>query len=129
MSGRQQRKHLRASGRTASSCNAPPDRALAAAAAAAGPVQVQNVLMKTGDRDLALAMMYLEEHERAELLGRVSSRKAARVRAELQLQERLRIEYRHYLDAVHRLTAELGGERCPRSSAGYLRPHRPRPRR
>ncbi len=85
--------------------------------------------MKTGDRDLALAMMFLEDRERGELLERVSSQKAARVRAELQLQERLRIEYRHYLDAVQRLTAELGGSRCARSRGSYLRPHRTRPLR
>ncbi len=80
--------------------------------------------MTSSDRDLALSMMYLEDRERAALYARVSPAKVSRVHSELLLQQRLRIEYRQYRDAVERVIGRLRGAGRFSSTASYLRPRR-----
>ncbi len=117
MCGRKQ--HLSSKQRTQ-----PPDRALVTTLRSVDRVQAQNALMTSSDRDLALALMYLEDRERAAVFARVSPAKAARVHSELLLQQRLRIEYRQYLDAVERVISRLRGAGRRSGVASYLRPRR-----
>ena len=85
---------------------------------------VQNRLMKTTDRELALAMMYLSDTERSAVLSFLSRQKGDRVNSEYNLQKGLKITYNQYLDALKNVTARLeyGEERSSKKS--YLRPVR-----
>ena len=54
-------------------------------------VRVQNSLMRAGDREIALSMMYMEDRDRGFLFSLLPAAKARRVREELTLQGRLKV--------------------------------------
>lgn len=91
------------------------------------PVVVQNRLMATSDRDIALALLYFSHTDREPVLSAVSRAKRARVEDEILLQERLRISRKHYEMAVAGLIRALEQNSAQRSSRSYLRPLRRRP--
>ena len=90
-------------------------------------VVVQNRLMATSDRDIALALLYFSNTDREAVLSAVSRAKRARVEDEILLQKRLRISRKHYEMAVAGLIRALEQNSAQSSSRGYLRPLRPRP--
>jgi flagellar motor switch protein FliG len=90
-------------------------------------VVVQNRLMATGDRDVALALLYFTPDERRPILDAVSARKRQRIEEEILLQERLRISRKHYEMAASRLILALQQNSTQQSSRSYLRPLTRRP--
>ena len=102
-----------------------PERILVSLITTGQAAQVQNALMTVSDRDLALSLRHLSEHERTAVLTRVSGSKAGRVHAEILMQRRLGIEQRQYLEAIQRVIARVRGE-SSKPVASYLRPRRPR---
>lgn len=91
------------------------------------PVIVQNRLMATSDRDVALALLYFSDEEREPVLSAVSKAKKRRIQEEIVLQERLRISRKHYELAVSRLIAALQQNTAQQSQRSYIRPLKPRP--
>lgn len=83
--------------------------------------------MASPDRDVALAMLYMNDEERDSVLSRVAPVKAARVREELLLQERLQITQDQYEMTVENLVARVSRSSRPRSVRSYIRPRRRRP--
>jgi hypothetical protein len=103
----------------------PGGEELIRAAMALSPVERQNRMMRVGDREIALAMLFLGEAEQNLLLDCLSPAKRARVRDELSLQKRLRIRRELQQEALGRLIHALGAERgSAAASRGYLRPLR-----
>ncbi len=91
-------------------------------------VDAQNRLMRLGDREIALSMMYMADTDRAALLGLLPQPKIHRISQELALHRRLAIRYDQYTAAVEAVLASLE-ERGRRVFRSYLRPRRPeRPR-
>lgn len=86
--------------------------------------EVQNKLMTVTDRELALSMMYLSDSERSLVLSRLGKQKAERVREELRLQEKLRITYGQYLQAVNNILEKFRFSGSKKSMKSYLRPVR-----
>jgi len=87
-------------------------------------VQIQNRLMATTDRDLALSLSGMEHSDERQILARLSPAKADRVREELALTERRRVDEEHVVHALGVLIGSLEGRRIqPRHS--YVRPRRP----
>ncbi|NBC29522.1 MAG: hypothetical protein GVY29_05965 [Spirochaetes bacterium] len=90
------------------------------------PVVVQNRLMATSDRDVALSLLYFNDEEREPILSAVSTAKKRRIQEEIVLQERLRISRKHYETAVSQLIAALQQNTPRQSQRSYIRPHKPR---
>ncbi|HUX12379.1 MAG TPA: hypothetical protein VMW87_05085 [Spirochaetia bacterium] len=104
------------------------------------PVDRQNRLMATPDRELALAMMYMDEPDRKKFLSVVSIAKRRRIEDELRLESHLSIRYEHFRRAMEAVMVRLyhsatsvGDAASPGSSNGrpaplrsYLRPRRDR---
>jgi DNA-binding transcriptional ArsR family regulator len=88
------------------------------------PVAAQNCLMRLGDREIALSMMYMRDRDRAELLALLPDPKARRILAEIALHRRLVIRYDQYVAAVEHVLAGLE-ERSRGAFRSYLRPRRP----
>jgi len=88
---------------------------------------VQNRLMATSDRDVALALLYFTTEERRPILDAVSLRKRQRIEEEILLQERLRITRKHYEAAASQLIRALQQNTSQHSRRSYLRPLRRRP--
>ena len=86
-----------------------------------GSVAAQNGLMRLGDRDLAIALTYMDRSERDRVLRLLSPAKAARVADELDYQSRLRITAQQYRTLVETVIAQLrsGAAGATRS---YVRP-------
>lgn len=87
-------------------------------------VQVQNRLMACTDRDVALALVGLTDVERESVLATVSVRKAARIREEVALQERRRVDPKHAVFALGVVIGSLESEGLVKGNRSYLRPHR-----
>jgi hypothetical protein len=87
-------------------------------------VRVQNGLMRSGDREIALSMMYMEDSDRAYFFSFLPAAKAKRIREELSLQQRLKITYDQYKKAITALTENLGNDRGGDSIKSYIRPAR-----
>ncbi len=105
-----------------------PNDRLVATLRALGPVEAQNRLMRLGDREVALSMMYMRDRDRGELLALLPPPKARRVHDEMVLHRRLVIRYDQYVAAVGVVLASLQESR-PGAFRSYLRPRRPeRPR-
>ena len=93
-------------------------------------VLAQNSLMRAGDREIALAMMYMEDADRAFFFSLLPAAKVKRIQEELVLQQRLKITYDQYKKAVEQVTASLGSKRGGDSIKSYIRPtHGKRPPR
>lgn len=90
-------------------------------------VDAQNRLLRIGDKEIATSMLYMADYERDTVLALLGTTKAARVRQELERQQRSRIVYDHYETAVRVVIRALEGTRAtaPRS---YYRPTRSRTR-
>jgi hypothetical protein len=86
------------------------------------PTDRQNRLMRIGDREIALAMMHMQDADRAEVLSVVARPKAQRVRDELRLQQRLSIRYDDYLVAVRHVIANLRTTATKAVLGSYIRP-------
>jgi hypothetical protein len=79
--------------------------------------------MRIGDREIAMAMMYMQAPERALMLSHLGPEKVRRVREELALHERLAIRYDDYLHAVALVLRNLEVAATRRTALGsYLRP-------
>ncbi len=87
-------------------------------------VVVQNRLMRSCDRQIALSMMFMAEDDRAFLLSLLPAAKVRRIREELQLQNRLKITYDQYKKAVTALIEGVMSDRAGDSVRSYLRPLR-----
>jgi len=84
-------------------------------------VEVQNRLMGSANRELAMGLALLSLEERREVLSRLSPKKQRAVEEELALQRRLHIEPEQRRRMTENLIARIRGER--RSTAqSYLRP-------
>lgn len=88
-------------------------------------VVVQNILMASPTRELAMSLIPLGSHEREEFLAFLSAAKRQSVEEELVLQRRLHIEPSRRRQMAESLLRRFKGERGapPRS---YLRPRGPR---
>lgn len=105
-----------------------PNDRLASALRALGPVEAQNRLMRLGDREIALSMMYMSDRDRGALLALLPPPKAQRVHDEMVLHRRLVIRYDQYVTAVNAVLSSLQESRRA-AFRSYLRPRRPgRPR-
>lgn len=89
-------------------------------------VQVQNRLMACTDRDLALALRGLPTEESEDLLKMISPSKADRVREEIRLQERRRVEDRYIVVALRSIVLSLESNKYVAGQRSYLRPRKPR---
>jgi flagellar motor switch protein FliG len=90
-------------------------------------VQVQNRLMASTDRDLALTLVGMTGEEQERVLAFISPRKAGRVREELALEERRHVEERHIIAALSVVIQSLQGSRSLSGPRSYVRPRRARP--
>ncbi len=88
------------------------------------PVERQNRLSRIGDREIALAMLYMRDPDRTMVLSHLPPAKTRRIREELRLHTRLRITYADYLKAVELVSHGVSGSRGRGSLGSYLRPRR-----
>jgi hypothetical protein len=79
--------------------------------------------MRLGDREIALAMLYMADRDRAALLAVLPQAKAERVWSEVELHKRLAIRYDQYVAAVGTVLAGLEA-RKQQPFRSYLRPKR-----
>ncbi len=100
-----------------------PNDRLVAALRTLPPVAAQNALMRLGDREIALSMMYMRQRDRGELLALLPDPKARRILAEIRLHQRLVIRYDQYVTAVEHVLAGLE-ERASGAFRSYIRPRR-----
>lgn len=98
-----------------------PKRTLLHLIRTSNPVVVQNALMRASDREVAMAMRFMESHECQDVLSKVAKAKARRIEEERLLQEHLRIRNEQYESAVARLIDLLSGRKS-RSVPSYIRP-------
>lgn len=90
-------------------------------------VEVQNRLMACTDRDLALAILDMEDSDARTILATVSPKKAARVREEEQLHDARHVESTHVVAALLTVIRSLETGRLIPGQRSYLRPRRSRP--
>jgi hypothetical protein len=88
-------------------------------------VDGQNRLLRVSDRDLALALLYMEGIDRDRVLDLVGTGKSSRVRLELDRIERSRVEYRHHEMAAALVARVLEGS-ATRGASSFYRPSRVR---
>ena len=105
-----------------------PNQRLVAALQGMPRVDRQNRLMGISDREIAVAMMYMEDRDRNHIFAVISPVKSRRIQEELRLHERLTIRYDDYVKAVQEVLGRL--ESGPQKSRfkSYLRPRRNVPR-
>lgn len=72
-------------------------------------LELQNRLMTVPDREIALAVMYMDDKDRAFLFSVLSAVKQKRIHEELALHARLRISYQQYRLALRRVIEVLIG--------------------
>ena len=78
--------------------------------------------MNMSDREIALAMMFMQDADRVQLFSNLPVSKSKRIREELALQNRLRITYEQYKTAVKSVLEGLKGTRKDGPMQSYLRP-------
>jgi hypothetical protein len=81
--------------------------------------------MRLGDREIALAMMYMENPDRTALLALLPAAKVRRIREEMALHRRLAIRHEQYLAAIERVLEGLA-DGAPGGFRSYLRPRQRR---
>jgi hypothetical protein len=101
-----------------------PNDRLVRALHALPPVEAQNRLLRLGDREIALSMMYMRDRDRGALLGLLPAPKTRRIAEEIALHRRLAIRYDQYVAAVDAVLAALEA-RARTVFSSYLRPRRP----
>ena len=77
--------------------------------------------MRTGDREVALSLLYMRDEERRTVYACLGNAKAARVAEELDRVERARFNQGQYDDAVATVVAMLEGKTPPHRRT-YYRP-------
>ncbi len=87
-------------------------------------VERQNRLMSISDREIAVAMMYMEDRDRNRVLAVLSPVKSRRIQEELRLHERLTIQYDDYVKAVQEVMRRLESGQQKSRFKSYLRPRR-----
>ena len=85
-------------------------------------VTVQNGLMRSGDRLIALSMMFMAEADKEFLLSLLPLAKVQRIREELLLQRRLKITHDQYKKAVAAVYEGVARDRGSDTARSYLRP-------
>ena len=90
-------------------------------------MDAQNRLMRIGDKEIAMSLLFMAERERDRVLNLLGRGKGGRVRDELVRQQRSRIADAPYNTAVRTVIRALQGGRseAPRT---YYRPTRSRTR-
>lgn len=86
--------------------------------------EVQNKLMTSGDREIALSMLYLSEGDRDFILSFLGQQKSERVREEWIFQKGVRITYSQYLQAVNNILDRFLSSGSGKMLKSYLRPVR-----
>ena len=104
-----------------------PERELARLLMALPRIEIQNRLLKVSDRELALAMLNLDENERSGIYAAVSPEKIRRLREELSMLRRLRVHREDYLTALARVISVLEGRPYTEVLRSYIRPRSRRP--
>lgn len=92
-------------------------------------VHVQNCFMRLPDRQIGLAMMFMQDSDRLFILSFLSPPKAQNIKEELKLQGRLKITYDQYKKAIQATLDALSGNHRSDSLKTYIRPTQKRPRR
>ena len=92
------------------------------------PVEAQNRLLRVADRELAIAMLYMEERERQELFAFLSPAKAKRVKEEYGFAERRAVRYDQYRVVIEGVITQLSRSGAGAPMRSYLRPRRKRGR-
>ncbi|OHD70398.1 MAG: hypothetical protein A2177_15310 [Spirochaetes bacterium RBG_13_68_11] len=87
-------------------------------------VQLQNRLMRLAAREIAAAIRYLADADQALVFSALPTGMAGRVREEITLMKRRRLDSRDRLVFVRQVLASLQRETAPRSIGSYLRPVR-----
>lgn len=88
-------------------------------------VDVQNRLLRTSDKEIALSLIYMSDWQQDFVLEFLGTVKEARVRQELERYRHTRILYRQYEMAVHTVIRSLEGGRLTGARV-YYRPLRSR---
>jgi len=88
----------------------------------------QNRLMRTGDMELALSMIYMAEEQQQGIFRRTGPAKAARLRQLLERHRRTRITRQQYVAASREVLRSMAGEanRGGSNLSSYYRPSRTR---
>jgi hypothetical protein len=89
-------------------------------------VDAHNRLMSVPDRTLALAVLYLGDQDRRDVLSRLSPPKAGRVTEEFELSSRRRMSLALPASAVETVCSALAGQSVAGASS-YIRPRRNKP--
>ncbi len=84
--------------------------------------RVQNVLMATTDRSIALALLGGDDALERAVFARIAARKADRVRSELAVMEHRRVAGEHARDALLTLLGALDASGKPDGRSSYWRP-------
>jgi len=87
-------------------------------------VAVQNSLMRVGDRQIALSMMFMEDADREFIFSVLPIAKVKRIREELKLQRRLKITYDQYKKSVAIVYQGVMRDRGNDTTRSYIRPAR-----
>lgn len=91
-------------------------------------VQIQNGLMRSTDREIALAFQRMDQEDVESALIKLPNQKAQRIREEIAYQKRLRITEDQYERMVDRIVAAVSGTRAKTQTRSYIRPHKKRGR-
>jgi hypothetical protein len=92
-------------------------------------IDVQNTLMTSSDRELALSLFYMDETDRRYVLSLLSSEKKRRVGEELFLHNRIYITRAQYERTIQAVINKLKLLRRGGDFKSYLRPKKYRSRR
>jgi hypothetical protein len=87
-------------------------------------VQLQNRLMRLSAREIALAVRYLGDDDQDLVYAALPLRLAGRIREEIALGRRRRLDSRDRLVFVRQVLASLRQETAPRTIGSYIRPSR-----
>ena len=80
--------------------------------------------MRIADRELALALLYMEETDRRRLLSLIAAAKEHRIREEYGFAKKRSVRYDHYRLAVENVISQLERESGTAPLPSYLRPRR-----
>ena len=89
-------------------------------------VQIQNGLMRSSDREIALAFQRMDQANVDSLLAKLPEQKARRVREEIAYQKRLRITEDQYERMIDLIIASVSGGRTAAPTRSYIRPRKDR---
>lgn len=87
-------------------------------------VTVQNALMRVSDQNLALALYYLHEEDRAFVLSFVAAAKMDRVETALTRLEQVKVKDEYCSRAVDLIIGRIRGDAGADQQTGYYRPRK-----